>query len=155
TGMSNAVVRVDYTWIRHASRSQVYGMSVRVLAPEELIASKIFVTRRERFDGADICHVIYGTRGQFDWQHLLGLIGEQWDMLFWCLVLYHYVYPANSDYVPGEIWSELLQRFKVELKHPNKSIDFRGSLIDDKMFAIDVSEWGKRNVLEEYRGKAE
>src|SRR6201998_3519027 len=25
TGMSNAVVRVDYTWIRHASRSQVFG----------------------------------------------------------------------------------------------------------------------------------
>src|SRR5689334_11459633 len=155
TGMSNAVIRVDYTWIRHASRSQVFGMSVRVLAPEELIASKIFVTRRERFDGADICHVIYGTRGQLDWQRLLGLIGEQWEMLFWCLVLYHYVYPANSDYVPAEIWQELLQRFKVELEHPNKSVDFRGSLIDDKMFAIDVTEWGKRNVLEEYRGKAE
>src|SRR5689334_6311106 len=60
TGMSNGVVRVDYSWIRHASRSEVFGMSVRVLAPEELIASKVFVTRRERFDGADICHVIYG-----------------------------------------------------------------------------------------------
>jgi hypothetical protein len=155
TGMSNAVVRVDYSWIRHASRSEVFGMSVRVLAPEELIASKIFVTRRERFDGADICHVIYGTRGQFDWQRLLGLIGEHWEMLFWCLVLYHYVYPANSDYVPDEIWQELLHRFKVELAHPNKSVDFRGSLIDDKMFAIDVTEWGKRNSLEEYRSKAE
>ena len=64
TGMSNAVVRVDYSWVRHASRAQIFGMSVRVLAPEELIASKIFVTRRERFDGADICHVIYGTRGK-------------------------------------------------------------------------------------------
>ena len=68
TGMSNAVLRVDYSWIRHASRSEVFGLSVRVLAPEELIASKIFVTRRERFDGADICHVIYGTKGKFDWQ---------------------------------------------------------------------------------------
>jgi hypothetical protein len=155
TGMSNAVVRVDYTWIRHASRSEVFGMSVRVLAPEELIASKIFVTRRERFDGADICHVIYGTRGQFDWQRLLGLIGEHWEMLFWCLVLYHYVYPANSDYVPAEIWQELLHRFKVELAYPNKSVDFRGSLIDEKMFAIDVTEWGKRNILEEYRAKGE
>ena len=155
TGMSNAVIRVDYSWIRHGSRSQVFGMSVRVLAPEDLIASKIFVTRRERFDGADICHVIYGTRGQFDWQRLMSLIGEHWEMLFWCLVLYHYVYPANSDYVPDEIWNELLHRFKVELAHPNKSMDFRGSLIDDKMFAIDVTEWGKRDVLDEYRGKAE
>jgi predicted nucleotidyltransferase len=61
TGMSNAVLRVDYSWIRHASRSEVFGMSVRVLAPEELIASKNFVTRRERFDVSVICEVIYVT----------------------------------------------------------------------------------------------
>jgi hypothetical protein len=146
---------VDYSWIRHASRSEVFGLSVRVLAPEELIASKIFVTRRERFDGADICHVIYGTKGKFNWQRLISLIGDHWEMLFWSLVLYHYIYPANSDYVPPEIWKELVQRFCVELAHPNTGANFRGSLIDDKMFAIDVAEWGKRNILEELREKAE
>jgi len=155
TGMSNGVVRVDYSWIRRASRSQVFGLSVRVLAPEELIASKVFVTRRERFDGADIAHVIYGTRGRFDWGRLMQLIGENWEMLLWSLVLYHYIYPAHSDYVPRGIWEELLNRFKVELAHPNKDAEFRGSLIDDKMFAIDVKEWGKRDILEEHRGKAE
>lgn len=155
TGMSNGVIRVDYSWIRRASRSHVFGVSVRVLAPEELIASKIFVTRRERFDGADICHVIYGTRGKFDWQRLMSLAGEHWQMLLWALVLYQYVYPAHTAYVPQQIWDELLQRFKVELKHPNKGVDFRGSLIDEKMFAIDVMEWSKRNVLDEYRNRAE
>jgi predicted nucleotidyltransferase len=155
TGMSNGVIRVDYSWIRHASRSQVFGLSVRVLAPEDLIASKVFVTRRERFDGADICHVIYGTRGRLKWQRLMGLIGEHWEMLFWHLVLYHYIYPGNTDYVPGQIWDELLQRFRVELKHPNKDTGFRGSLIDEKMFAIDVTEWDKRDILAEFREKAE
>jgi predicted nucleotidyltransferase len=155
TGMSNGVIRVDYSWIRRASRSQIFGLSVRVLAPEELIASKIFVTRRERFDGADIAHVVYGTRGKFDWARLMKLIGEHWQMLLWSLVLYHYIYPAHSDYVPREIWEELLNRFKVELAHPNKDIEFRGSLIDDKMFAIDVKEWGKRDILEEHRAKAD
>src|ERR1043165_1534898 len=155
TGMSNGVIRVDYSWIRRASRSQIFGLSVRVLAPEELIASKVFVTRRERFDGADIGPVIYGTRGQFEWPRLMSLIGEHWEMLLWSLVLYHYIYPAHSDYVPREIWEELLNRFKVELAHPNKDAEFRGSLIDDKMFAIDVKEWGKRDILEEHRTKAE
>ncbi|HET9181253.1 MAG TPA: nucleotidyltransferase [Candidatus Angelobacter sp.] len=155
TGMSNGVVRVDYSWIRRASRSQVFGLSVRVLAPEELIASKIFVTRRERFDGADICHVIYGTRGNLDWRRLMNLAGEHWQILLWALVLYQYVYPAHTDYVPRQIWEELLERFKVELKHPNRGVDFRGSLIDEKMFAIDVTEWSKRNILDEYRSRAE
>src|SRR5215467_11021660 len=155
TGMSNGVIRVDYSWIKRASRSQVFGVPIRVLAPEELIASKVFVTRRERFDGADICHVIYGTKGQFDWDHLLRLLGEHWEMLLWCLVLYQYVYPASSEYVPREIWDELLQRLKIELQHPNKHLQFRGSLIDENMFAIDVDEWGKRNIIDEYRQKAD
>lgn len=154
TGMSNAVVRVDYSWVKRASRAQVFGLSTRVLAPEELIASKIFVTRRERFDGADICHVIYGTRGQFDWRRLMTLVGEHWGMLLWALVLYQYVYPGNTDYVPQEVWEELLHRFKMELKHPNSGVGFRGSLIDEKMFAIDVEEWGKRSLVDEHRSKA-
>ena len=76
-------------------------------------------------------------------------------MLLWMLVLFHYIYPANSDYVPRRIWDELLHRFKVELEHPNKNASFRGSLVDDKMFAIDVAEWGKRNILDELRAKAD
>ncbi len=55
----------------------------------------------------------------------------------------------------GEIWDELLNRFKVELAHPNTGAAFRGSLIDEKMFAIDVAEWGKRDILEEQRSKLE
>src|SRR5215469_11883386 len=47
TGMSNGVVRVDHTWVSRAQISDIVGVSARVLAPEELIASKIFVTRRE------------------------------------------------------------------------------------------------------------
>lgn len=155
TGMSNGVIRVDYSWIKRARHSEVFGLSIRVLAPEELIASKIFVTRRERFDGADICHVIYGTKGKLDWKTLLRLVGEHWEMLLWNLILYLYVYPAYSEYVPREVWDELLQRFHIELEHPNKNIQFRGSLIDEKMFAIDVEEWGKRNVIDEYRQRAE
>ena len=155
TGMSNGVVRVDYSWIKHAVRSDVFGVPIRVLAPEELIASKVFVTRRERFDGADICHVIYATRGKLDWKRLYHLIGEHWEMLLWYLVLYHYVYPASADSVPREIWDELLHRFKIELKHPNRDLEFRGSLIDERMFAIDVEEWGKRNIIDEYRTRAD
>jgi hypothetical protein len=155
TGMSNGVVRVDHSWIARAGRADIFGTSTLVLAPEELIVSKVFVTRRERFDGADICHIIYGTRGKFDWERLLDLIGEHWQMLFWYLVLYHYVYPANTDHVPRSIWDELLERFKVELAHPNKALDFRGSLIDENMFAIDVLEWGRRNLQEEQRRTAQ
>jgi predicted nucleotidyltransferase len=151
TGMSNAAIVVDASWISLASPAVVHGVQTRVLAAEELIVSKLFVARRERFDGADIAHVIYGTRGKLDWTRILRLVGEHWEILLWALVLFRYVYPAQTQYVPAELWRDLLSRFQDAVAYPDLSAKFRGSLVDDKMFAIDVNEWGLENLMEEYR----
>jgi hypothetical protein len=147
TGMSNGVMVVDDCWIAGARPATIVGIATRVLAPEELIASKLFVTRRERFDGADIAHVIFALRGRLDWQRILDLAAEHWEVLFWALVLFHYVYPAHSDYVPKAVWNGLLGQFQNSLANPDPRAPFRGSLIDDKMFAIDVNEWGLEDIL--------
>jgi hypothetical protein len=151
TGMSNAAIVVDESWIQRAVPAVVYGVTTRVLAPEELIASKLFVTRRERFDGADIAHVLYGTRGKLDWSRILQLVGQHWEMLLWALVLFRYVYPAQTQYVPADVWNDLLGRFQCALQHPDSAAKFRGSLVDDKVFAIDVNEWGLSDLVGEYR----
>jgi hypothetical protein len=155
TGMSNAIITVDQSWVDRGSHSVVLGVPTRVLAAEELIASKLFVNFRERFDGADVVHVIFGTRGRLDWQRLLALVGDHWELLLWELVLFHYVYPAYRDYVPRQIWDDLLARLRAELDSPNTSVPFRGSLLDEKMFAIDVREWGMENLLERQRERRE
>jgi hypothetical protein len=151
TGMSNGLIVVEDSWIERARPAVVYGVETRVLAPEELVASKLFVARRERFDGADIAHVVYGTYGSFDWDRAMQLVGEHWEMLLWALVLFRYAYPAQSHYVPSRIWSELLGRFESALAKPDPKAKFRGSLVDDNMFAIDVNEWRLANLLEETR----
>jgi predicted nucleotidyltransferase len=153
TGMSNAAIAVQNSWIERAKSVVVHGVHTRVLAAEELLVSKLFVTRRERFDGADIAHVIYGTHGRLDWQRILALVGEHWEILFWSLVFFHYAYPAQSEYVPKEVWQELMQRFQNAVLHPNPREKFRGSLIDDKMFAIDVREWGFDNLYLDLRNR--
>jgi hypothetical protein len=151
TGMSNGVLVVQDSWIERASPAVVQGVETRVLAPEELVASKIFVARRERFDGADIAHVIYGTYPSFDWDREMQLVGANWEMLLWSLVLFRYVYPAQSHYVPAAIWQELLRRLEHEIARPDPKATFRGSLVDNNMFAIDVNEWGLANLLEDER----
>jgi Nucleotidyl transferase of unknown function (DUF2204) len=153
TGMSNAVILVDQSWIDRALPAEIMGVPTKVLAPEELVASKLFVTRRERFDGADIAHVIYGTRGAIDWKRVLSLVGEHWEVLLWTLMLYRYVYPAQTNYVPSWLWNDLLNRFALELENHNPKARFRGSLIDENMFSIDMNEWGLDNILDEYRGR--
>lgn len=153
TGMSNGLIVVEDSWIERAHPAVVYGVTTRVLAPEELVASKIFVARRERFDGADIAHVIYGTHDQFDWRREMELVGKHWEMLFWSLVLFRYVYPGQSHFVPSEIWCELVRRFKLEIQNPDRAAKFRGSLVDDNMFAIDVNEWELPDLLAQRRAE--
>lgn len=151
TGMSNGVIVVDDSWIERARPAVVHEVETRVLAPEELVASKIFVAKRERFDGADIAHIIYGTYPSFDWDRELKLVGEHWEMLLWSLLLFRYVYPAQTHYVPTAVWHELLQRLERQITKPDPHAIFRGSLVDENMFAIDVKEWGLPNLLEETR----
>src|SRR2546426_866371 len=77
------------------------------------------------------------------------------DEFFVALILFHFVYPAHSDYVPLVLWQDLLARFKNEIKKPDLKAPFRGSLVDEVMFAIDLQEWGLENLLEEYRQRRE
>jgi hypothetical protein len=152
-GMSNAVIRVSADWITRAQPAVVVGVPSRILAPEELLASKLFVARRERFDGADIAHLVFATRGELDWQRILNLIGDHWEMLLWALVLFRYAYPAQSNYVPLSIWRHLTARFLQQVENRDPQARFRGSLIDDNMFAVDVEEWGLDDLLSEYRAR--
>lgn len=155
TGMSNAIITVDQSWVDRGSPAEVLGVPTRVLAAEELIASKLFVNFRERFDGADVVHIIYGTRGKLDWQRLRQLVGEHWEILLWELVLFHYVYPAKAHCIPRDVWNDLLSRLHKDLDHPSREAPFRGSLLDEKMFAIDVHEWGMENLLQINREQRE
>ncbi|MBV9481683.1 MAG: nucleotidyltransferase [Acidobacteria bacterium] len=153
TGMSNAVIVVDKSWLARGAAAVVVGVETKVLAAEELIASKLFVTRRERFDGADIAHIIYGTAGKLDWDRVLELAAENWEMLLWALLLFRFVYPAQTSYVPARVWDDLIGRFISVIKNPDPKARFRGSLIDERQFAIDIEEWRLDNVLAEYRAR--
>ena len=153
TGMSNGVLVVDDSWIDRACPAEICGVSSRVLAPEETLASKLFVTRRERFDGADIAHLIFAAQGKLDWGRILQLAGEHWELVLWSLLLFKYVYPAHTKYVPLTLWDDLMGRLAADLRRSDSTARFRGTLIDDAMFAIDVEEWGLDNLVFEQRAR--
>ena len=153
SGMSNAVIVVDDSWMRRTQPAVIAGIQSQIISPEDLLASKLFVTRRERFDGADIAHVIYRTQGSLDWQRVLELAGEHWEMVLWELILFRYIYPAHSDYVPRELWQDLLSRYQTLLAHSDPQAAFRGSLVDENIFSIDVKDWGLEDLQAQYRAR--
>lgn len=151
TGISNACLIVDDSWITRSIPGDILGIPCRFLAAEELIASKVFITRRERFDGADVVHLLRACGERLDWDRLLQLVQTHWQLLYWSLVLYAYVHPAHTHLVPAAVWQQLTDRFREEVRSPQANEPFRGSLIDPRMFAIDVEEWGERDLYSEYR----
>lgn len=153
SGMSNAVIVVDDSWMERSQPAVVAGVQSRIISAEDLVASKLFVTRRERFDGADIAHIIYRTRGTLDWERILELVGEHWEVLLWHMILFRYVYPAHSSYVPAPLWQDLLSRYMHLVQHSESKAPFRGSLIDDNMFSIDMKDWGLEDIESEYRAR--
>ena len=47
------------------------------------------------------------------------------------------------------VWSDLIERFQKSVAAPQTDQPFRGTLVDPKMFAIDVNEWGERDLYRE------
>jgi Nucleotidyl transferase of unknown function (DUF2204) len=151
TGMSNGAITVADSWIERSTAAAVLDVPSRTLAPEELLVSKLFVTRRERFDGADIAHIIFASKGSLNWDRVMTLAGPHSEVLLWALQLYQYIYPAQSSYVPAELWTKLIDQLRSNVLNPNPHARFRGSLIDENMFAIDIHEWGLDDLLSECR----
>lgn len=149
TALGNAELLVDRSWMERSEPYQLFGIPCRVMGAEEIIASKLFVTRRERFDLADVAHLIRKLGERLDWNRLLQLMSGHEELLLWSLVFFAYVYPARVDLIPRELWNELLQGLREHIERAPADAPFRGTLIDPNMFAIDVNEWGERDLYRE------
>ena len=91
----NGVVEVDQEWFTHAADGEILGVPVKLCPAEEMIWSKGYVQERERFDGADIAHLIR-CQGSHGLGTLLRRFGEHWRVLFGHLVLFGFIYPGRA-----------------------------------------------------------
>ncbi len=96
----NGVAVVDDLWFEHAVEAELLGIPVRLCPAEEIIWSKSYVQERERFDGADIAHLIRRSGRNFDWKRLIRRFGDDWRVLLGHLVNFGFVYPGERDVVP-------------------------------------------------------
>ena len=115
----NGIATVDDDWFAHSSHGEVLGVPVRIAPAEETLWSKAFVMERERFDGADVSHLILALGERLDWERLLARFGPHWRVLLAHLVLFGFIYPSARSRVPAPLLQELLQRLETETKSPD------------------------------------
>jgi hypothetical protein len=140
----NGLVRVDPAWFTHAVHGEVLGRRVRLCPVEEMIWSKSFVMERERFDGADVMHLIRAAGSELDWERLLERYGPFWRVLLGHLVFFGFTYPSERDRVPEPFMRKLLSRLREPENGPDGVPLCLGTLLSRTQYLPDLS-WGYRD----------
>jgi len=144
-GSGNGVALVDDEWFAHAAEGEVIGQRVRLCPPEEMIWSKAFVQERERFDGADVLHLLREAGRSLDWSRLLARFADHWPVLLSHLVLFRFVYPDRRDQVPSAIVSELARRLTEQQPEPHHDVCY-GTLLSREQYLHDTQQLGYRDA---------
>ena len=145
----NGLCEVDDSWFARAHDDELLGLPVKLCAPEEMIWMKAYIMERERFDGADIAHLLVSCGDKLDWPHLVRRFGPDWRVLLSHLVLFGYIYPSEQGRIPRSVMDELIERLRKE--SPGQGRVCRGTLLSRKQYLVDVGKWGFRDARLEKR----
>lgn len=136
----NGQCRVDEEWFAHSRPAEVLGQKTRLVPPEEQLWSKAFVMDRDRFDGADVAHLVLHCGKEFDWDRLLRRFEGHERVLLSQLLLFDYSFPSERDAVPQSVMQRLLKLVSDRQPEPDKVC--YGTNISQKGFRADVRASG-------------
>jgi len=147
----NGLCEVDTSWFERARDDELLGVPVKLCAPEEMIWMKTFIMERERFDGADIAHILRRWVAEMDWPHLVRRFGPDWRVLLSHLILFGYIYPGERARIPIAVMEELIRRLRTEANEAGSGQLCRGTLLSRQQYLVDIREWGFRDARLEER----
>lgn len=147
----NGLCEVDDSWFERAQDEDVLGVTVKLSAPEDMLWMKAYIMERERYDGADVAHILESCAETLDWPHLLRRFGPDWRLLLSHLVLFGYIYPSERGRVPVAIMDALISRLRNENSVSGSDRLCRGTLLSREQYLWDVEERGFRDARLEKR----
>ena len=135
----NGIARVDDEWFEHAIVEDFLGVPIKLCPIEETIWSKAFVMERERYDGADVAHLLLACSKDVNWQRLLERFGPHWRLLLSHIILFGFTYPSERGQIPQWIVDDLLNRLCEESTSPlcTKPI-CQGTLLSREQYLPDL-----------------
>jgi hypothetical protein len=138
-GSGNGAAPVDDGWFAHGRPAELLGVAVQIAPVEETLWSKAYVMERERFDGADVAHILLGHAESLDWRRLIDRFGPHWRVLFSHLVLFGFIYPSARSRIPAWVLEELGERLRAEAASPDAAEPVcNGTLLSWAQYLGDV-----------------
>jgi hypothetical protein len=145
---AGTVISVTDHWFQESHPVELYGVSVPLTPPTEMIWSKAMLQNRHRYDGADIAHLILRQHERIDWKRLLTHMEQYWEVLLMHVLNFRFIYPSERDKVPRWLFDELLLRAReqADLPLPRTKV-CRGRLFSPEDYRVDVMEWGFADIV--------
>jgi hypothetical protein len=140
----NGLTPVDDNWFHDNAVADVLGVPVRIANIEDGMLSKAFIMERERYDGADIAHLLRANAERLDWDGLLRRFGAHWRVLLAHLSLFGFIYPGERHRIPAWVMNELTSRLAAEVQQ-GATQDERvcaGTLLSREQYLHDVEQLG-------------
>ncbi len=148
----NGVAQVDDLWFEYAVPERVIDMDVALIPAEEMIWSKGLIMERERFDGADVAHVMHALGEKLDWKRLIHRDGRYWRALYAHIILFGFIYPSQQSKIPQWVTQEFAKRVEAEAANGSNEQVCYGTILSRQQYLIDVNEWGYADARLEPRG---
>ena len=112
-----------------------------------MIWTKAFIMERERYDGADVTHLLLKCSEQLDWRRLVRRFDSHWQVLLSHLILFRYIYPSDRQRIPHSVLKELLARLDHELTIPTAAEQAcQGPLLSRSQYRSDIEKMGYRDA---------
>lgn len=109
--MANGAGAVERRWLTGGARATLGGgdeaEDLPLLAPEEMLWSKLHVLQRDRCDWPDLLNLLYTTGPHLHWARLLHLASGDERLLGALLMLFSWVAPARAQALPDWLWPRL------------------------------------------------
>jgi hypothetical protein len=137
----NNICPVNDSWFQHAHQGALLGVPASFISPEDLVWCKIYVQSRDRYDAADINHMILIKGKEMDWKQVQTRMDQHWHLLLAQFLNYQFVYPSERDNVPRWLFDELLKRAteQYDLPAPIDKVCL-GPIIDQLQYDVDILE---------------
>lgn len=147
-GFGNGITKIDDSWFPHAPTGRLWGVDVLFCPLEESLWAKAFVAERDRYDGADVAHIILLKGRELDWDRLVARFGPNWRVLLSHLILFGFIYPGERDRVPASVLAELLGRLEGELNSRDAKQRCFGPYLSRTQYAYDLEQLGMIDARE-------
>lgn len=104
--MANQRAQVDEEWLRGPD-AEADGEHFRLLPPEALLWSKLYVLQHERCDWPDILNLVQEVGPVMNWRCLLQRVAEDAPLVRSLLTIFAWLSPNRARELPAWIWKEL------------------------------------------------